>query len=299
MKSIADKVVEEAKGEVLEVAKHPVGLDESLQAFENTILESDEEQGSYVKVVGIVGMGGSGKTTLAKKIYSERSWAYKGRCCFLSDVRLEGTKNGLASLQKKLLQKLVHYDWQIENASQGKEFLRSRLQNEEVLLVLDDVDDEEQIEALLVKEVLAARSLVIVTSRDKGMLTSCGISLFHEVKGMSETHAKQLFCWHAFLLPDPLPGFESLVQSFLVACSGLPLSLKVIGSLLYKKKIDYWNGTLDKIGKHILPSNIINTLKISYEALDREERDISGHSLVFLRRREKYAGKYMGRFRVE
>ncbi|XP_057827560.2 disease resistance protein RPV1 [Cryptomeria japonica] len=274
LKSIVNRVVEEAKGEVLEVAKHPVGLDKALQAFQNTILEWDEEQGSRVKVVGIVGMGGSSKTTLAKKIYNERSWAYKGRCCFLSDVRLEGTKNGLASLQRKLLQKLVHYDWQIENSSQGKEFLRSRLQNEEVLIVLDDVDDEEQIEGLLVKEVLGRGSLVIVTSRDKSVLTSCGISLFHELKGMAEADAKQLFCWHAFLLPDPLPGFESLVQSFLVACSGLPLSLKVIGSLIYKKNIDYWNGTLEKIGKHILPSNIIKTLKISYEALDdKEERE--------------------------
>ncbi|XP_059073014.1 disease resistance protein RPV1 [Cryptomeria japonica] len=274
LKSIVNRVVVEAKGEVLEVAKHPVGLEEAFQAFQNTILEWDEEQGSRVKVVGIVGMGGSGKTTLAKKIYNEKSWTYKGRCCFLSDVRLESTKNGLASLQRKLLQKLVQYDWQIENSSQGKEFLRSRLQNEEVLIVLDDVDDEEQFEGLLVKEVLGRGSLVIVTSRDKSVLTSCGISLFHEVKGMAETHAKQLFCWHAFLLPDPLPGFESLVQRFLVACSGLPLSLKVIGSLLYKKKTDYWNGTLEKIGKHILPSNIINTLKISYEALDREEREI-------------------------
>ncbi|KAH9289818.1 hypothetical protein KI387_033935 [Taxus chinensis] len=274
LKSIVDRVLEETKGEELEVAKHPVGLDDAVQAFQKTISESDEQQGGYVKVVGIVGMGGSGKTTLAKKIYNERSWAYKGRCCFLSDVRTEGTKNGLASLQCKLLQKLVPYDWKIDNTSEGKELLRRRLQNREVLMVLDDIDNEEQIDALLVKEVIGAGSLVIVTSRDKGVLTSSGISLFHEVKGMGEAHAKQLFCWHAFCLPNPSPGFETLVEKFLIACSGLPLSLKVIGALLYKKNIVYWNGTLEKIGKHILPSSIINTLKISYEALDREEREI-------------------------
>ncbi|KAH9289821.1 hypothetical protein KI387_033938, partial [Taxus chinensis] len=274
LKSIVDRVLEAAKGEELEVAKHPVGLDDAFQSFRNTILESDELQSGYVKVVGIVGMGGSGKTTLAKKIYNERSWAYKGRCCFLSDVRSEGTKNGLASLQCRLLQKLVHYDWKIDNISEGKEFLKSRLQNVEVLMVLDDIDNEEQIDALLVKEVIGAGSLVIVTSRDKGVLTSSGISLFHEVKGMGEAHAKQLFCWHAFCLPNPSPGFETLVEKFLIACSGLPLSLKVIGALLYKKNIVYWNGTLEKIGKHILPSNIINTLKISFEALDREEKEI-------------------------
>ncbi|GLJ18532.1 hypothetical protein SUGI_0329450 [Cryptomeria japonica] len=129
-------------------------------------------------------------------------------------------------------------------------------------------------DALLVKEVIGARSLVIVTSRDKGVLTSYGVVLFHEAKGMGESHARELFCRHAFLLPYPQQGFEALVESSFIACSGLPLSLKVIGSFLHKKNIAFWNGTLEKIGKHILNKDIIDILKLSYDVLDRKEKEI-------------------------
>eukprot|EP01018_Ginkgo_biloba_P040749 Gb_18999 [translate_table: standard] len=229
LKRIVESVVQEVKGEVLDVAKHPVGLDVAVDQLEKAMMAAGLRSAGNLRVVGIWGMGGSGKTTLAKQFYNNMSWAYKGSCCFLFDVRAETDKNGLQSLQRKLLQKLVHYDWEFNSTSEGKEILRNRLLGSKVLIVLDDINHADQIDALLVSDVLGSDSLIIITSLDKGVLTNSGISAIYELKGLQQTHAQELFCWHAFLLPCPMKGFEDLVEKFSNKCSGLPLSLKVIG----------------------------------------------------------------------
>ncbi|GLJ34172.1 hypothetical protein SUGI_0686910 [Cryptomeria japonica] len=96
----------------------------------------------------------------------------------------------------------------------------------------------------------------------------------------------QLFCWHAFLQPFPLSGFEILVKGFLKACNGLPLSLKVLGGQLHgKSSKDYWHSQLNKISR-ILPSNIIKRLQVSFDALDKEEQEMFLAVACFLIRKE-------------
>eukprot|EP01018_Ginkgo_biloba_P023103 Gb_38518 [translate_table: standard] len=182
LKRIVESLVQEVKGEVLDVAKHPVGLDEAVDQLEKAMMEAGQQSAG----------------------------------------------------NRKLLQKLVHYDWEFNSTSEGKEILRNQLLGSKVLIVLDDINHVDQIEALLVSDVLGSDSLIIITSRDKGVLTNSGISAIYELKGLQQKHAQELFCWYnAFLLPCPMKGFEDLVEKFLNKCSGLPLSLKVIGSLLY------------------------------------------------------------------
>jgi hypothetical protein len=94
------------------------------------------------------------------------------------------------------------------------------------------------------------------------------------LKGLNRQHSQELFCSHAFGQPHPVVGFEEVVEKFLDACDGLPLSLKVLGALLRgKDDLKYWNAQLRKTSK-ILPSDIQSRLKISYDALDKEEKQI-------------------------
>ena len=61
--------------------KDLVGIDSRIQEVEMLLcLEADD-----VRMVGIWGMGGIGKTTLAKAIYEKISDKFEG-CCFLDDV---------------------------------------------------------------------------------------------------------------------------------------------------------------------------------------------------------------------
>ncbi|KAH9289105.1 hypothetical protein KI387_033222, partial [Taxus chinensis] len=273
LKNIVKFVLGTVKLVPLEVAKHPVGLVELVQDFEGTTLQSDHTH-QNAKIVGIVGMGGSGKTTLSKELFNRYSSSFERRS-FIFDLRAE--KNALHNKQKKLMQDLgVSNGLSFDCVEEGKNILANRLTSVRVLIVLDDVDHIDQLDALLPANIndLSSDSLVIVTSRELGVLTSWGISCNFRMPEMNWSHAEQLFCWHAFLQPFPAQSFESTVEKFLKACNGLPLSLKVLGAHLYgKKSRDYWESLLDKISR-ILPADIRQTLQVSYDALDKEEKEM-------------------------
>ncbi|XP_057869576.2 TMV resistance protein N [Cryptomeria japonica] len=274
LKNIVNIVLKEINNVPLVVANHPVGLEEILQDFERNTFQSVQEGG--VRIVGIWGMGGSGKTTLAKKLYNERSLSME-RSSFIFDVRDSAAKNMLHNKQIELLKCLgvKKEDRKFENIEQGKAILTKHLRSVRVLIVLDDVDHVDQLDALLpVKDNLGGGSLIIVTTRENEVLRSKGILSVYKMRALDPFYAEQLFCWHAFSQSIPLNGFENLVKKFLDACNGLPLSLKVFGGQLYGEfRKEYWESLLQKILR-ILPNDIKEKLKVGYDALDYEEKEM-------------------------
>ncbi|KAH9289188.1 hypothetical protein KI387_033305, partial [Taxus chinensis] len=272
---IVNSVLEAVKIVPLEVAKYPVAMDEIVLDFETSTLQARESE-QHVQIVGIAGFGGAGKTTLAKELYNRKCSSIK-RSSFLTDVRHAATRNALHDKQKKLLEDLHVQNGPFDNIHEGKAILSNRLRSlsESVLIVLDDVDHEDQVYALLPpKDSLAPGSLIIVTTREGDVLTKSGITSVYKMRPLHQSHAEKLFCFHAFLRPSPLEGFDDLAKKFLTVCNGLPLSLKVIGALLYgRNSKDYWESQLSKI-QRILPKDILDKLKLSYEALDEEEKEM-------------------------
>lgn len=272
---MVETVLKKVKKTRLNVAKYPTGLDDKVKDFEYKVLLQNQRSGKP-RVVGIVGLGGVGKTTLAKELFKRKSSHYS-TSCFLFDVRENAGKNSLIFLQRKLLKSLTGLDKPIDSIDEGIETIKQHLSSCHALIILDDVDHVDQVDALVPDQTgLCSDSLVLITSRDNDVLTSSGVeqSSIYKLTGLNQQYSRELFCSHAFSRPYPLLGFESLVNRFLEACDGLPLSLKVFGALLCgKNDTSYWEDQLDSL-QQILPTEIMQRLAISYEALDIEDQQI-------------------------
>lgn len=166
----------------------------------------------------------------------------------------------------------------MHNVDEGIATLKDRLSCTQSLVVLDDVDDAEQLGALFapLKDVLPSHSLIVLTSRNRDVLRKSARieeSSIYMMTGLDPQYSQQLFCSHAFNHPYPTVEYEDLVGEFLKACQGLPLSLKVIGALLYSESREYWEDQLRKLSQ-VLPTEIQSSLKISYDSLDKEEKEM-------------------------
>ncbi|KAB1222626.1 TMV resistance protein N [Morella rubra] len=124
--------------------KKLVGIDSHVQEMMNLLGVGLND----VRFIGIHGMGGVGKTTLSEVIYDRVSNHFEGRS-FIASAREEIGNPGLVSLQKQLLSQILQEtEIQISNVHQGIKMISNRLQNRMVFIVIDDVDREEQLEAL-------------------------------------------------------------------------------------------------------------------------------------------------------
>ncbi|KAH9317324.1 hypothetical protein KI387_019093, partial [Taxus chinensis] len=263
------------KTRVIETAKNPVGINDLVKDFERNCLEKMKNK---EKIVGIYGMGGSGKTTLARELFNRKRLEYNSSC-FLFDVREASANGNLTSLQSKLLKDLLQGDRKFHSIPEGSSYLRSCLgscRSVKFLIFLDDIDHERQLHDFLVRDIVQNNSdnVIIVTTRDERVLIRAGITHRYKMKEMNVSHSTELFCWHAFHQPYPVNGYEDFVEMFVKECVGLPLSLQVLGGHVFgSNSRHYWKLELDKVRK-TLPKDIKQRLRISIDALDTEQKQI-------------------------
>ncbi|XP_050253710.1 TMV resistance protein N-like [Quercus robur] len=221
-----------------------------------------------IYMMGICGMGGLGKTTLASAIYYEYSNYFEGSS-YIANVREKSEKGKLHKLQQQLLDKILGGSKKkINNVQEGVEEINSsRLRHKRVLLVLDDVNHKDQLENLAGKrDWFGLGSWIIITTRDEHVLVQHGVLKIYKPNGLDDDDASTLFCSKAFKKEQPEEGYMQLSQKVVEYATGLPLALVTLGSFLVGRTVKEWQSALDS-SKNI-KGNIHDTLKISYDGLE-------------------------------
>ncbi|KAJ9556171.1 hypothetical protein OSB04_010785 [Centaurea solstitialis] len=245
-----------------------VGIKDRLQALKSML--AIDSQG--VLMVGIWGLGGGGKTTLASAVYNEISSKFDG-CCFLKNVREESSKHGLENLQKEILSCVLKQKKE-ELYGDVRMLIKSRLRRKKVLLVLDDVDDADQLEALAGShDWFNEGSRVIITTRDQHLLNIQQVNVICNISLLNDEEALKLFCKHALRRGNCIEDFDILSKKVVSYARGLPLALKVMGSLLSDKDRSEWVSALARL-KDIPEDDIMERLKLSYDKLKPLEKKL-------------------------
>ncbi|CAN1805506.1 Disease resistance protein L6 [Linum perenne] len=254
------------------VTEELVGIDCHVQEV-TRLLNLDSGDG---KIVGIHGIGGIGKTTIAKAVYDSICTSFN-RCCFIENIRELLLKNdGVMALQNKVISRILRDDVQVKDASEGVNIIRQRVCKYKVLVVLDDVGDRFEFDQILGKlGSFNSESRFIITTRDKRVLELLQAYKLYEPEEMSYDHSLQLFSRHAFAVRYPPEGYAALCDEFVKVAARLPLALKVIGSLLFRRDKQFWEEKLIELKQVPPTSNMVQQrLKISYNELTRNEKTI-------------------------
>ncbi|XP_039156698.1 disease resistance protein RUN1-like [Eucalyptus grandis] len=251
------------------IPKNLVGIDNPVEK----VMIDVANNSNVTLFIGIYGMGGIGKTTLANIIFNKLSDQFDSRS-FIPDIRESCNLKGLESLQKKLIFDILGGENQVHNKHEGTMLLSSKFKKKKVLILLDDVDHYDQLKALAGNHNwFYSGSRILITSRDRSILESARVDCYHKLEELDKNQSLILFCRHAFGMSSPPSEFEDLAHEVVSTTGGLPLSLQVIGSLLFKKESKRWSGTIKKL-REVPHEDVKKRLKISYDALEYREQQI-------------------------
>ncbi|XP_010477750.1 PREDICTED: disease resistance protein TAO1-like [Camelina sativa] len=255
------------------VADYTVGLESSVKDLMDLL---DIESSSGVQVLGLYGMGGIGKTTLAKSFYNKIIVNFKSHRVFIESVREKSSdQDGLVNLQKTLIKELFRLLPEIEDVNRGREIIKRNAREKKILVVLDDVEDADQVDALVGETGWYDEgSVIVITTRDEEVLSRLAVKLRYEVKCLTEMEALKLFSFYSLRKEKPpTQSLLDLSKKIAEATGRLPLAVKLFGSHLYDKDEDEWQVELEKL-KHTQPDKLHSVLSLSFESLDDEQKKI-------------------------
>ncbi|KAL9318299.1 hypothetical protein ACSQ67_014816 [Phaseolus vulgaris] len=242
-----------------------IGIEKHIEGIQSLLHPESPD----VRIIGIWGMGGIGKSTICDQIYHKLALQFDSSSLVL-DVQEKIQRDGVDRIKTKYQSELLK-----EEKSPYLSYYNERLKRKKVLLILDDVTDSAQLQKLIGgSDSFGQGSRIIMTSRDRQVLKNAGADDIYEVKELNFYDSMRLFSLHAFKQKSSEEiAYRELSEKVLRYAKGIPLALQILGSLLYGRTREAWESQLQKLkkGQHL---GIFNVLKLSYDGLEEEEKNI-------------------------
>ncbi|KAJ0613294.1 putative virus X resistance protein-like, coiled-coil [Helianthus annuus] len=237
-----------------------------------------KHENGEVRVYGIWGMGGLGKTTLAQLVYNHGTvnQYFDLKCWVYVSENLQ-----VKEIMKKIIKSIDEKgctDTQLETLQELQEYLQSKLRRRKFLIVLDDVWAEEKEKAKWEKlrDTLscgAEESIVVMTTRlqTTTRMMAKVPELQHKLGCLSEEDAWLLFKKLAFAQGregGDISELEPIGREIVEKCQGLPLAVKTLGSLMWSKNSSSdWKRVKDNHIWELQENKVLLALKLSYDTL--------------------------------
>ncbi|KAK2400348.1 putative disease resistance protein RGA3 [Trifolium repens] len=255
-----------------------IGREHDKQKIIDLLLHDSDD--TILSVIPIVGMGGLGKTTLAKSVFNDErlgeAFQKKIWVCVSHDFELKHLLvkilNCASDSSRNTFQQENYQNFDIEKL---QNHLRNTLADQKFLLVLDDVWNENRVKWEELKDLIqvcAKGSKVLVTTRSHKTADVMSTDTSHILQGLSQKDSLSVFVKWAFKEgeaknhPDLMEVGKDIVQK----CGGLPLAIRTLGSSLFLKfDIEEWNFVKDSEiwNLPIEDDGILPALKLSYDQL--------------------------------
>ncbi|KAJ4882549.1 Disease resistance protein (TIR-NBS-LRR class) family [Raphanus sativus] len=202
------KMIDEIAGDLMKVLGITPSKDfDDFVGMEARITEINSllslQSNDKVKIIGILGPAGIGKTSTARALYHRFSRGFE-YSTFIEDIRgsrempsLGGSHHQFQlDCQKELLSRIFNQkDIKVEHLGVAKQ----KLSDKKVLIVLDEMDCLLKLEAMAKKpDWFGPGSMIIITTEDRTLLKAQNIKCVYDIKLPDGVEAFQIFCKYAF-----------------------------------------------------------------------------------------------------
>ncbi|CAL1382052.1 unnamed protein product [Linum trigynum] len=263
VQDIVKEVRKKLNRPIVHTPSHLIGIESRLADIDLWLQDS-----SSVPIGIIYGIGGVGKTTIAKEVFNLSLDRFEASC-FLPNIRETSKQpNGMVFLQKQLLNTVLYdKNVKVNNEADGSNKIKDAIGCRRVLIVLDDVGHLEQVNMIVATwDWLYKGSKIIITTRHKRLLKDDKICRKFRIEELGDDESLQLFRQHVFGKSNPNDGFMEHSLRAVKYCCGIPLALREWGTFLSDIDISEWNNALDKL-EAILHNGIFKVLRVSYDSL--------------------------------
>ncbi|XP_065848950.1 uncharacterized protein [Euphorbia lathyris] len=223
-----------------------------------------------LNMLGVYGMGGIGKTTLAKEVQGE-AVAEK---LFETVVMVVVSQTPEMGRIQTEIADFLGLKFDAEELPVRASLLHKRLENSKALIILDDLWHKLDLNAIGIPYGDASKGCkIMLTSRSRDLLFSeMRAQKLFSLEALNDEETLKLFEMSVAKAKDP--KFHAIASEIAKKCAGLPLLIQIVANDLRNKESSVWNDMLNQLssfGNKEIEQRVYNVIESSYEKLPGKE----------------------------